>query len=171
MTFQNYFFFCFSSLGVKSCELHGSGCKKCPKESETVFIGQLAKWTIADLFNSVVTWSKDDDQLILPNYSDMPRGCRRQHVQSRFRCRTHFWHQQPSSTYQTVRSFKQGSMQEGSGKKPRGQRWKEGQGARWHASPSQGRFAQHWCCSNAEAICVFSQQGPCETRHVLLLDL
>lgn len=61
------------------------------RASRWFFERQLAKPSVADLLNSVVTWSKDDHRLILPNYSDMPLGCPRQRVQGRFCCRIHFW--------------------------------------------------------------------------------
>lgn len=147
--------------------MHSSGCRKCQKQWNRWFKRQLANWTVADLLNSVVTWSKDDHQLILPNYSDMPLGCRRQHVQSRFCCRIHFWtqateHVSNSEKFQT--RVPAGVW----GKKLRGEGWKEGH---WHLSPSQRHFAERWPCSNAEAICGFSQQRPCKTRHVLWFDL
>lgn len=48
-------------------------CRTCHKQWNRWLKRQLAIWTIADLFNSVVTWSKDDHQLVLPNYSDVPQ--------------------------------------------------------------------------------------------------
>lgn len=76
--------------GVCCQEIPQFGQRKCQKEWNRWFKRQLAKRTAADLLNSVVTWSRDDQQLILPNYSDMSTECRRQCVHSRFCCRKHF---------------------------------------------------------------------------------
>lgn len=86
--------------------------KKSQKECNRWFKRQLVKWTTADLLNIVVTWSKDDDQLIHPNYSDMPPRCRRQRVHSRFcRC-ANFWTQATVEWLSSSGSFKQASMWE-----------------------------------------------------------
>lgn len=56
-------------------QIPGFACRKCENVWNRWFKRQLARRTAADLFNSVVTWSKDDHQLIPPNYSDMFLEC------------------------------------------------------------------------------------------------
>lgn len=146
--------------------------RKCQKECNRWFKRQLANWTTADLLNIVVTWSKDDDQLIHPNYSDMPPRCYRQCVHKQILLLCEFL-----DTSNCGVNVQQWGV---SNKHPcgsEGQRVEGGRGERrgtsfcWHLSLPQRHFAVCWPCSNAEAICGFSQQRPRKTRRVLWFDL
>lgn len=128
--FQNFSPPPTSSLWVNHLQIPQFGCRKCQKEWNRWFKRQLAKRTAADLLNSVVTWSKDDHQLILPNYSDMPLGCRRQHVQSRFCCCTHFWTRATGGAHIQQRGVSDKSPCRSEGQKAEGSwGWKEGRGS------------------------------------------
>lgn len=133
------------------------------------FKRQLAKWTVADLSNSMVTCSKDGHQLILPNYSDMPHGPEGSvyRVDSAASACIH-GHKHLRSTYPCL---KQQSMQKWGAKSRAEQGDWRGRGPHRHLCPIPRGVMQCWPCSNAEAICGFSQQRPRKTRRVLWFDL
>lgn len=136
-------------------QIPGFACRKCENVWNRWFKRQLARRTAADLFNSVVTWSKDDHQLIPPNYSDMFLECleaaRTERLllpQAFLRASAHVSSSEKPSVAARGKKAEERSEKGGTG------------GPRWQSSRSPKAL-----CRVLGAICGFSQQRPRKTSR------